>query len=49
MMYHAITVLVFLAALFAYIVGSQPGAIGLFVVGLAIECYGWYRILRKRK
>ncbi|QKK01258.1 MAG: glycosyl transferase family 39 [Pseudomonadota bacterium] len=48
-MYHAITFLVFVAALAAYFAGSQAGAVGLLVAGVAIECYAWYRVLHRDK
>jgi len=48
-MYHAITFLVFAAAVAAYLTGSQAGAIGLLAAGVAIECYGWYRVFHRDK
>jgi len=37
-MYHAITFLVFAAAVAAYLTGSQAGAIGLLVAGVETLC-----------
>lgn len=48
-MRHLVTLLLFVAAIAAYIAGSMPGAIVLVVVGLVLEATAWLRVFRGRK
>lgn len=48
-MRHVLTLLVFAAAAAAYMAGSQMGTIALFLLGGALETYGWSRIIRARR
>lgn len=48
-MRHLVTLLLFVAAIAAYLTGSTPGAAALIVVGLVLESVAWYRLLRGKR
>ncbi len=48
-MRHLVTLLLFVAAIAAYIAGSMPGALALVAVGVVLESIAWLRIFRGRK
>lgn len=48
-MKHLVTLLFFVGAIAAYIVGSMPGATLLLAIGVVLELTGWYRVFRGKK
>ena len=48
-MRHLVTLLLFVAAIAAYIAGSMPGAVALVAVGLVLEAIAWLRVFRGKK
>lgn len=49
MKYHALTLLIFLAALLVYAAGFAGPFVVLLLVGGALEVWFWARVLRARR